>query len=129
MFACIKAGFCVVPINARLHPEEIRYHLQDCEPAAVVYGQEFGAAIASIRDAIPATPHFISLLANAPWELTVSCPTVISGDNVIAANSGSGVRIVTNSNVRFISIFGNRIGTNFDGASGGRRNPAHRERP
>src|SRR6266542_3931812 len=51
-------------------------------------------------------------------ELTVSCPTVISGGNVIAANSGSGVRIVTNSNVRFISIFGNRIGTNFDGASG-----------
>ncbi len=69
MFACFKAGFCVVPINARLHPEEIRYHMQDCEPAAVVYGHEFGEAIASIRDAIPATPHFISLLANAPWEL------------------------------------------------------------
>jgi hypothetical protein len=51
-------------------------------------------------------------------QTTVNCPTVISGGNVIAANSGSGVRIVTSSNVRFISLLGNRIGTNFAGANG-----------
>ena len=69
MLACFKAGFCAVPINARLHPEEVGYHLRDCQPAAVVYAHEFGDAIAGIRDTIPASPHFISLLAVAPLEL------------------------------------------------------------
>jgi acyl-CoA synthetase (AMP-forming)/AMP-acid ligase II len=69
MFACFKAGLCVVPINARLHPDEVRYHLQDSGAAALVYGHEFGEAVASIRNSLPVTPHFISLLAAAPWEL------------------------------------------------------------
>jgi acyl-CoA synthetase (AMP-forming)/AMP-acid ligase II len=29
MLACFKAGFCIVPINARLHPEEVRYQVED----------------------------------------------------------------------------------------------------
>ena len=69
MLACFKAGFCVVPVNARLHPEEVRYQLQDSEAAVVVYGAEFGAAVAEIRDTLPATRHFISLRAGTPWEL------------------------------------------------------------
>ena len=69
MLACFKAGFCVVPINARLHPEEVRYQVQDSEAAVLVYGHEFGEAVAQIREALPATRHLISLRAATPWEL------------------------------------------------------------
>jgi acyl-CoA synthetase (AMP-forming)/AMP-acid ligase II len=68
MLACFKAGMCVVPINARLHLEEVCYQLQDCEAAAVVYGADF-RAIADIRESIPATSHFISLDAQTSREL------------------------------------------------------------
>ncbi len=69
MLACFKTGLCVVPINARLHPEEVCYQVRDAEAAAFVYGPEFTEAVASIRPALPDTRHFISLFANAPWEL------------------------------------------------------------
>jgi acyl-CoA synthetase (AMP-forming)/AMP-acid ligase II len=69
MLACFKTGLCVVPINARLHPEEVCSHVRDAEAVAVVYGQEFAEAVAAIRPALPVTRHFISLRAGAPWEL------------------------------------------------------------
>ena len=69
LLACFKTGLGVVPINARLHPEEVCYHVRDAEAAALVYGPEFTEAIASIRPALPDTRHFISLIASAPWEL------------------------------------------------------------
>ena len=69
MLACFKAGLCVVPINARLNPEEVRYHVQDSEAAVVVYGHEFGADVAQIRETLTTTPKFISLRAAAAWEL------------------------------------------------------------
>src|SRR5258707_7470480 len=69
MLACFKTGLCVVPINARLHPEEVCYHVRDAEAVAIVYGPEFTEAITSIRSALPDTRQFISLTASAPWEL------------------------------------------------------------
>src|SRR5215469_333721 len=63
MLACFKAGLCIVPINARLHVEEVRYQVQDSEAAAMVYGDEFGEDVARIRLELPATRHFISLRA------------------------------------------------------------------
>jgi acyl-CoA synthetase (AMP-forming)/AMP-acid ligase II len=69
MLACFKTGLGVVPINARLHPEEVCYHVRGAEAAALVYGPEFTDAIASIRPALPDTRHFISLIASASWEL------------------------------------------------------------
>jgi acyl-CoA synthetase (AMP-forming)/AMP-acid ligase II len=69
MLASFKAGLCVVPINARLHPEEILYLVQDSDAVAVVYGQEFGNAIAQMRETLPSSLHFVSLRAQAPWEL------------------------------------------------------------
>ena len=69
MLACFKTGLGVVPINARLHPEEVCYRVRDAEAAALVYGPEFTEAIASIRPALPDTRHFISLIASARWEL------------------------------------------------------------
>jgi acyl-CoA synthetase (AMP-forming)/AMP-acid ligase II len=69
MLASFKAGFCVVPINARLHPEEAVYHVQDSDAVAIVYGEEFADAIAHIRQRLPSSVHFISLRAQASWEL------------------------------------------------------------
>ena len=36
MFACFKAGFCLVPLNHRLTAPEVAYHLQDSGAAAVL---------------------------------------------------------------------------------------------
>lgn len=52
MFACFKAGFCIVPLNARLTAEEVPYHVID-SGAAVVITDEDGAAVvqsASVAD-------------------------------------------------------------------------------
>jgi acyl-CoA synthetase (AMP-forming)/AMP-acid ligase II len=69
LLACFKTGLCVVPINARLHPEEVCYQVRDSEAAAFVYGPEFTEAVATIRPALLDTRHFISLLPTAPSEL------------------------------------------------------------
>ena len=69
LLACFKTGVCVVPMNARLHPEEVCYQVRDAEAAAFVYGPEFTEAVASIRPVLPHTRHFISLLASGPSEL------------------------------------------------------------
>lgn len=36
MFACFKAGFCLVPLNSRFTPEEVAYHVADSGAVAVV---------------------------------------------------------------------------------------------
>src|SRR5713226_707411 len=69
MLACFKAAFCIVPINARLHPEEVRYQVDDSQAAAVVYGGEFAGAIARMRAALQPSLRFISLRSVNPWEL------------------------------------------------------------
>jgi acyl-CoA synthetase (AMP-forming)/AMP-acid ligase II len=46
MFACFKAGFCLVPLNHRLTAPEVAYHVRDCGAAAVLTDTEGGAVIA-----------------------------------------------------------------------------------
>ena len=41
MFACWKVGLVVVPINARLTPAEVAFHVTDCAASALVYGADF----------------------------------------------------------------------------------------
>ncbi|HMG44180.1 MAG TPA: AMP-binding protein [Acidimicrobiales bacterium] len=36
MFACFKAGYCLVPLNARFTSDEVAYHVQDAAAAAVL---------------------------------------------------------------------------------------------
>jgi acyl-CoA synthetase (AMP-forming)/AMP-acid ligase II len=40
MFACFKAGLCLVPLNHRLTAPEVAYHVQDCGAAAVLTDAE-----------------------------------------------------------------------------------------
>ena len=44
MFACFKAGYCLVPLNSRFTPGDISYHVDDAAAAAVVTDAE-GSAV------------------------------------------------------------------------------------
>src|ERR1700722_14367589 len=49
MFATFKTGAITVPMNARLHSKEAAYILQDSGAKAVVFTDDFTAAIETIR--------------------------------------------------------------------------------
>lgn len=48
MFACWKAGLVVVPLNARLGPAEVAFHVTDCAASALVYGADFSFCAAQV---------------------------------------------------------------------------------
>ncbi|WP_154676223.1 acyl-CoA synthetase [Amycolatopsis benzoatilytica] len=49
MFACWKTGLAVVPMNARLTPDEVNFHVRDCAARALVYGAGFGEGAREIE--------------------------------------------------------------------------------
>ena len=55
-FGAAKIGALMVPVNFRLATPEIRWILEDCTPAALVYGTEFGDILAPLvgTGALPA---------------------------------------------------------------------------
>jgi acyl-CoA synthetase (AMP-forming)/AMP-acid ligase II len=61
IFACFKAGIAVVPINARLHPKELAYIIEDSGAKALVYSEEFIETVKSIREDPRGVKHFICL--------------------------------------------------------------------
>lgn len=61
LFACFKIGACAIPMNFRLHPDEVAYHLNDARAAAVVFSKEFNEAIKGIEQKSPHTKHHICL--------------------------------------------------------------------
>ncbi len=54
MFACFKAGFCLVPLNSRFTSEEVAFHVGDSRARAVLTDRE-GESV--VRDADCARPH------------------------------------------------------------------------
>ena len=56
MFACWKLGVAVVPMNARLTPQEVAFHVADCAAAAIVHGESFQAGVAELD-----VPHKINV--------------------------------------------------------------------
>jgi acyl-CoA synthetase (AMP-forming)/AMP-acid ligase II len=48
MFACWKRGLVVVPMNARLTPAEVAFHVTDCAASALVYGADFASGAAQL---------------------------------------------------------------------------------
>jgi acyl-CoA synthetase (AMP-forming)/AMP-acid ligase II len=50
MFATFKCGAVTVPMNARLHPREAAYILQDSGSRAVIFTDEFSKGLGSIRN-------------------------------------------------------------------------------
>jgi len=54
LFGCAKAGIILVPLNWRLAVPELAVLLDDAQPGALIYGQEFADAAATLALARPA---------------------------------------------------------------------------
>ncbi len=61
LFASFKVGCVSVPINAKLHSNELQYVLQNSESSAVIFGQEFVETIVTISREIPSIKTLVSL--------------------------------------------------------------------
>ncbi|MGH3071811.1 MAG: class I adenylate-forming enzyme family protein [Gaiellaceae bacterium] len=48
-FACAKAGLILMPLNTRLAPPELRYQLEDAEPAVLLCSDEHAELAASLH--------------------------------------------------------------------------------
>ena len=79
MFACFKAGFGVVPINFRLHPNEFAFIIDHSESKAVLVSPEFTESVADIRDRIPRATHLISI-SDAEGEF-LDCEEMLSAES------------------------------------------------
>jgi len=53
LFACFRAGAVAVPINVRLHPEEVAFICQDCEARVLVATGEYAASAFKARKQVP----------------------------------------------------------------------------
>ena len=60
MFAAFKAGFGVVPINFRLHPNEFSFIINDSEAEVLIVSPEFNEQVTRIRGQLPRVRHFIT---------------------------------------------------------------------
>lgn len=54
-------GGCVVPLNAKLVPEEVVYHVEDCGARVIVFGETFREAMAEIRHKSDAVEEYVCL--------------------------------------------------------------------
>jgi long-chain acyl-CoA synthetase len=83
MFACFKAGFCWVPLNARFTSAEVEFQVTDCAAAAVISG----TGLTPVIDG-----------ASLPGVHLVSTDTLPTGgrsyDDVLAAGVGLGNAVV-----------------------------------
>ncbi|MBI2202785.1 MAG: long-chain fatty acid--CoA ligase [Candidatus Rokubacteria bacterium] len=61
MFACFRAGFVLVPMNTRLHPDEHAYILRHSEAAALVYGDAFHDIWAATHGTVGSLTHGLTL--------------------------------------------------------------------
>lgn len=59
MLGVMRAGLVVVPLNVRLHHNEIVPLLNDCECSAVVYGSDLAEHIDSVRSQSGSVRHWI----------------------------------------------------------------------
>jgi acyl-CoA synthetase (AMP-forming)/AMP-acid ligase II len=67
LFATFKAGAVTVPINARLHPKEYAYILQDSGAKVLVFTDDFAAGIDSVRSELGAVEVFVGIGQSPAW--------------------------------------------------------------
>ncbi|WP_346838011.1 long-chain fatty acid--CoA ligase [Microbulbifer sp. SAOS-129_SWC] len=53
LFGCAKAGLILVPLNWRLATPELKVLIDDCDPAALVFGGEFAEVAAALGEHRP----------------------------------------------------------------------------
>ena len=61
MFACFKVGAAAVPINFRLHPNEIAFIIDHSEAELVVLSAEFNAPISQVKDRLPRVRYVVTI--------------------------------------------------------------------
>lgn len=59
MFATMKAGLVIVPLNIRLHPDEQAVILEDAGCSLLFYRGEFAATVAALRERLPALEQYV----------------------------------------------------------------------
>jgi fatty-acyl-CoA synthase len=60
-YAVPQIGAVLVPINFRLHPEEIAYIVQHCGATVICAHADFLETVESIRGSCPAVAHYVAL--------------------------------------------------------------------
>ncbi len=60
-WAALRLGAVVAPINTRLRADELRYVLQNCDPAAVVLHGQTEAAVLAALEAESLRPHLLGV--------------------------------------------------------------------
>jgi len=65
----MQAGMAVVPMNARLHPDEHAYMLNDSGARALIYGADFAAHVDAMRGRVNLVEHFIRIGGDAGDDL------------------------------------------------------------
>ena len=61
LFACWHAGLVAVPVNARLHPQEIQFILRDCGARACFVSEELAASIGALRETLEDLEHVVGV--------------------------------------------------------------------
>jgi acyl-CoA synthetase (AMP-forming)/AMP-acid ligase II len=67
MFATFKAGAITVPMNARLHPKEASYILQDSGAKALIFTEDFTSGLDTIRSEIGHIETFVCVGKSLDW--------------------------------------------------------------
>jgi acyl-CoA synthetase (AMP-forming)/AMP-acid ligase II len=85
--ACASVGLAAVPMNARLHPDEHAFMLQDSGARALVYDETFGEHVGKVREQLETVEHWICVGAGAggdtPYESLFDRPDDSPVDPVI----------------------------------------------
>ncbi len=88
-FSIWKAGACAVPLNARFLAGEVRYHLDDAEASAIIFGEEFREMMADLADQLRTTRYFVC--TESPGQRQISY------EELIASHDGSHDVLVDSS--------------------------------
>jgi len=75
-FACAKAGLILMPLNTRLAAPELRYQLEDAEPAVLLHSDEYAEPASSLHER--AAP-----LEALQQTVTKSLPEPADGDGLL----------------------------------------------
>lgn len=76
LFACGKLGAIFVPFNWRSHPRELTELFQGIRPKALVFGDDFRAAVSAILPEAPSVTHVLHLdgpgvPGSVPYQATI----------------------------------------------------------
>ena len=67
LFATLKIGAIAVPLNARLHPREYAFILQDSGAKVLVFSDDFSVGLATVRTEVPGLSLLLCIGSSVAW--------------------------------------------------------------